>query len=135
MPMIPGPLAAITYGTIKVAGYAGFGYWLNRQLGTNVRVWKFGLAKTAIGLAGGLAYFFFVMVGFKDDQVSEPLAFAGAIPIRAVAWTIALNLFYKLRSQPFLLTIVVAVGVLWSYILDGAMALIYHLPGMAMPLC
>jgi hypothetical protein len=132
--MVPGPLAAITYGAIKVAGYAGFGYWLNGQLDSKVRIWKFGLAKTAIGLVGGLGYLFIVMSAF-GDRMSESLAFAGAIPVRAVAWTIALSLFYRLRDKPFLMLIVVSAGVLWSYILDGAMMLICHLPGMAMPLC
>jgi hypothetical protein len=133
--MIPGPLAAITYGTIKVAGYAGFGHWLNGQLDRKVRIWKFGLAKTAIGLAGGLAYFFVLMAAFDDRELSETWAFVGAVPVRAIAWTVALNLFYGLRDKPALMLVVVIAGVAWSYVLDGAMALLYHLPGMAMPFC
>jgi hypothetical protein len=31
--------------------------------------------------------------------------------------------------------VTVIAGVAWSYVLDGAMALLYHLPGMAMPFC
>jgi hypothetical protein len=135
MPMMPGPLAAATYATIKVAGYAGFAYTLNRMLGRNVHVWKFGFAKTGIGLVGGLPYFFAMMSVAEDRSLSDAQVYAGALPIRFAAWSVALALFYGYRDRKGLVILALVAGVLWSYLLDGAMALLYHVPGMAMAVC
>jgi hypothetical protein len=133
--MMPGPLAAATYATIKVAGYAGFAYALNRMLDRNVQVWRFGFAKTGIGLAGGLTYFF-AMMSFADERsISEAQMYVGALPIRLAAWSVALALFYGFRERKGLVIFALVAGVLWSYLLDGAMALVYHVPGMAMAVC
>jgi hypothetical protein len=133
--MVPGPLAAVTYATIKVAGYAGFASVLNRMLGRNVGVWKFGFAKTGIGLVGGLAYFFAVMAISDDKSWSDAQVYAGALPIRLMAWSVALGLFYGFRDRKGVVMLALVAGVFWSYLLDGVMALVYHVPGMAMAFC
>jgi hypothetical protein len=135
MPMMPGPLAAITYTAVKVVGYAGFAYWLNRRTGKDVPVWKFGAAKTAIGLAGGLLYFLLMMTVFGDAKLSDTQAYIGALPFRLLAWIAALALFYGFRDRAGFMKLALIAGVLWSYILDGVMAIFYHLPGMAMAVC
>lgn len=135
MPMMPGPLAVITYTAVKVAGYAGFAHWLNRQTGTNVPVWKFGAAKTAIGLAGGLLYFLIMMTVFADVELSDTQAYLGALPFRLLAWMATLAVFHAFRDRAGSMKLALIAGVLWSYILDAMMAIFYHLPGMAMGVC
>lgn len=135
MPMMPGPLAAVTYATIKVAGYAGFAYVLNGVLDRSVHIWKFGFAKTGIGLVGGLPYFVAMMSMASAKSFSEAQVYAGALPIRLAAWSVALGLFYGYRDRKGLVILALGAGVLWSYLLDGAMALLYHVPGMSMAIC
>jgi len=135
MPMVPGPLAALTYGAIKVAGYALFAKGLNRASARSVPALKFGLAKTAIGLVGGLAYVFAVVLALLPDA-AEWRVYLGALPVRVVAWVIALSLFYRWRERRTLLLGAVLIGVAWSYAIDGVMAMLYKiLPGMQMPFC
>jgi hypothetical protein len=133
--MIPGPLAAVTYATIKVVGYAGFACVLNRVLDRNVGIWKFGFAKTGIGLACGLAYFFAMMAIADSSSLSEAQMYAGVLPIRLAIWALVLALFYGYRERRGLVMAALFAGVLWSYVLDGAMAVFYHVPGMAMAIC
>jgi dipeptide/tripeptide permease len=133
--MVPGPLAAVTYASIKVVGYAGFAYALNRVLDRNIGVWKFGFAKTGIGLVGGLIYFFAMMAMADEKSFSEAQVYAGALPVRLLAWSVALALFYGFRDRKQLVILALVAGVLWSYLLDGVMALVYRVPGMAMPFC
>lgn len=135
MPMLPGPLAVITYAAVKVLGYAAFARGLNTVSGKSVPLFKFGISKTAIGLAAGLAYLFLVIpnVGIDTRTSSDVLLYA--IPVRLLAWSIALWIFYDLQSRPIILAAAVLAGTAWSYALDGIMALLYRLPGMIMPFC
>jgi hypothetical protein len=135
MPMIPGPLAAATYATIKLAGYAGFAHALNRVLDRNIRIWKFGFAKTGIGLACGLIYFFAMIPIAGSSSLSDAQVYAGALPIRFAVWGVVLALFYGYRKRRGLVIAALFAGVLWSCLLDGAMAVLYHVPGMAMAIC
>lgn len=135
MPMMPGPLAAATYLAIKVAGYAGFASRLNRMTGADTKVWRFGAAKTGIGLVGGLAYMFAILPALDNEAISDLAAYLGVFPIRLLAWTVALSLFYGLHRNPRLLLAAAAAGTVWSYVLDGAMAVLLPLPGMQMGFC
>jgi hypothetical protein len=135
MPMIPSVFAAAIYGTVKVAGYAAFGSQLNRVAGRTVSPLKFGLVKTAVGLAGGIAYLIFApnLLGIDESNWSIWL---GAVPIRLLAWSIVIAIFYGFRDRPGLMTLAVLAGVVWSYVLDGVMALFHRvLPSMNMPFC
>lgn len=136
MPMVPGPLAALTYGAVKVLGYAYFARQLNQRLGVTVSPYKFGFAKTAIGLAGGMAYVFLLLHTMAGEDVSDLKVFIGAAPVRMLAWSLALALFYRFRGQAGLFGVAVLVGTAWSYVLDGVMWALYKvLPGMVMPWC
>jgi hypothetical protein len=134
--MIPGPLAALTYAAVKVVGYAGFARGLNQSLDAHVSTFKFGWAKTAIGLVGGLAYLFLAVPALGVHESSQWVVFAAAAPVRALAWLIALSIFFEWKGRRVALAIAVLAGVIWSYILDGVMVGVYQIiPGMAMPFC
>lgn len=135
MPMLPSLLAAITYAAIKVIGYAGFAHELNKVAGKSVPLLKFGLCKTVIGLTVGLIYIFVVIPYTQIDQHSNLALWIGAVPIRVLAWALALSIFYGFRSRAMLVGSAVLVGTALSYLLDGIMALLFHLPGMEMPFC
>ena len=134
MPMMPSPVAALTYGAVKVAGYALFAKVLNRYARNPVSPLKFGLVKTAVGLVGGLAYLFLVF-SLREDT-SDAIAFIGALPVRLLVWAIVIKWFYGDGLERRTLVLAVLAGTAWSYVLDGLMALIYRvLPGMVMPFC
>jgi hypothetical protein len=136
MPMIPSAAAALTYGAVKVAGYSLFAKALNRWAQSPSRPVRFGLGKTALGLAGGLLYLLVIVPFTPLEHSSDATLFIGAIPIRLVAWSVALSLFYRGRLQPRTMLLAVLAGTAGSYVLDGVMALIYRvLPGMVMPFC
>jgi hypothetical protein len=134
--MVPSPIAAVAYGIVKVVGYAYFAKGLNAVTSEFVRPYKFGIAKTVIGLAGGVAYLFFLSHGSEPHAPSDPEVFLGAVPVRIAAWSIALGIFYGFRRKPKIIGLAVLVGTGWSYVLDGLMWVIYKLiPGIVMPLC
>ncbi len=136
MPMMPSPLAAVAYGAVKLIGYAYFAKTLNRTAGRAISPYKFGVAKTAIGLAGGVAYMLVLLPAFGLRDGSDLQAFLGAIPVRLVAWSITLAIFYGFKDRPLLIITAVAAGTAWSYVLDGVMWLLYKvMPGMVMPFC
>jgi hypothetical protein len=135
MPMMPGPLAALSYCAVKVVGYAFYGKSLNAKLGLAVPPYRFGFGKTAIGLVGGLIYVFLIAPRFGRDT-SDWILFLGAAPIRIAAWAIALAFFYKLHKKPLIFAMAIFAGLIWTYFLDGVMWAIYQIvPGMAMPIC
>jgi hypothetical protein len=133
--IVPSPIAAVTYGVVKVVGYAYFAKGLNAVTRESVRPYKFGIVKTAIGLAGGVAYLFFLSHA-SEPGPSDLVLFLGAIPVRITAWGIALGIFYGFRRNPKIISSAVLVGAAWSYALDGFMWIIYKLiPGMVSPWC
>jgi hypothetical protein len=134
MPMMPSPVAALTYGAVKIAGYALFAKVLNRYTQKPVSPLKFGLVKTAVGLIGGLGYLF-LMYSLREDT-SDAIAFIGALPVRLVVWAIVIKWFYGDGLERRTRVVATLAGTVWSYVLDGLMALIYRvLPGMVMPFC
>lgn len=134
MPMVPSPVAGLTYGAVKVAGYALFAKVLNRYAQKPVPPLKFGLVKTVVGLAGGLAYLFLVF-SLREDPPGV-IVFIGAFPVRLLAWAIVIHWFYRDGLERRTKVLATLVGTAWSYLLDGLMALIYEvLPGMVMPFC
>jgi hypothetical protein len=135
MPMLPSPLAAVTYAAIKVIGYAAFANGLNKVVGKSVSLLKFGISKTVIGLAAGVIYLFLVVPHTQIDQHSNSALLLGAVPIRMLAWVVAISIFYGFRARPMLVGCAILFGTALSYLLDGIMALLFHLPGMEMPFC
>ena len=136
MPMMPSPLAALAYGAVKIVGYAYFAKALNSAAHRSVSPYRFGVTKTALGLAGGLLYIFVLLPAFGLRDGSDLQIFLGAIPVRLAAWSVALAIFYSFKHKPVLIAAAVASGTAWSYALDGVMWAIYKVvPGMVMPFC
>lgn len=132
MPMMPGPVAGLTYGAIKIAGYAVFAKVLNRYAEKPVSPLKFGIVKTALGLVGGVAYFFL----FVREDRSELSLLVGVLAVRLFIWATALELFYRANLQRRTKVLAVLAGTAWSFLPDGVMFLLYRvLPGMDMPFC
>ncbi|HKS54088.1 MAG TPA: hypothetical protein VJS12_02315 [Steroidobacteraceae bacterium] len=130
MPMMPSPVAGLTYAAIKVVGYALFAKGLNRYAQKPASPVKFGLAKTALGLVGGVAYFFLFM---RDDAWG---VYLGTVPVRLLIWAIAIQLFYREDLQRRTKVVAILAGIAWSYVLDGVMVILYRVvPGMEMPFC
>jgi hypothetical protein len=135
MPMMPGPIAAVSYAAVKIIGYAFFAKRLNATLKQSVSPYGFGWGKTGIGLVGGLIYLF-VIVPRLGGESSDWVLFLGAAPIRITAWGIALSVFYRLHQKPRIFMLTILAGLLWTYFLDGIMWAVYQfVPGMTMPLC
>jgi hypothetical protein len=136
MPMIPSPTAALIYAAVKIGGYAVFARGLNKVAARAVSPIKFTAVKAGLGLVGGIAYVFAVAPAIGLSERSDTELFLGAVPLRMGVWLLVLSIFYRFRANPKLIGAAVFVGVAWSYILDGAMWLIYRvLPGMVMPFC
>lgn len=135
MPMIPSPTAALTYGAVKVAGYALFAKLLNRYAQKPVSPLKFGLVKTAVGLVGGLAYLFVVYSVRADTP--DAIVFIGALPVRLIVWAIVIRWFYGDGLHRRTMILATLAGTAWSYLLDGLMAIIYRAfpDAMVMPFC
>jgi len=133
--MMPGPLAVGVYTAVKLAGYAAFAAGLNRVAQRNVRIFRFGLAKTLLGLAGGVLYLVIVETADLNLDTDWQL-WVGAIPVRLLVWTSVIAWFYGFRERAALFIAAVFAGVAWSYALDGLMSFFYQwLPGMDMPIC
>lgn len=136
MPMMPSPLAAAVYAAVKLGGYAVFAHGLNKVSGQAVSPLKFAVAKTALGLVGGVAYVFALAPAMGISEGSDATLFLAAAPVRLLVWGGVLSIFYGFRSNPRLFAVATVLGVGWSYALDGVMWLIYRiLPGMVMPFC
>jgi hypothetical protein len=135
MPMMPSPAAGLTYAAVKIAGYALFAKVLNRYAEQPAPPLKFGLVKTALGLAGGIAYFFLSMY-LAGEDTSDVLMYIGTLPVRLLVWATVIQMFYRDGLQRRTMVLATLAGTAWSYVLDGLMLLLFGiLPGMEMPFC
>jgi hypothetical protein len=122
----------VYFAGVKFAGYAAAGRWINRRLDSpKPRPVVFGLARTALGLAVGVA---FAMSALKLGlDKSMPLFYIALAPIRFGEWLVILALFYARSgvSASRWLTFPLA-GTAWSFILDlPAIYAVFALPGGA----
>jgi len=135
MPMLPSAAAAAVYGAIKVAGYGVYAAGLAKYGRSRVHPLVFGVAKTLLGLAAGIA-FFSILAAYLPPQTSDLLAWLVAIPIRLAVWLLALHLFFRFGQGWRVWLVAAVLGTVLSYALDGVMWLLYRvLPGMQMPWC
>jgi len=135
MPMMPSPAAGLTYAAVKIAGYALFAKVLNRYAEQPAPPLKFGLVKTVLGLAGGIAYFFLSMY-LAGEDTSDVLMYIGTLPVRLLVWATVIEMFYRDGLQRRTMVLATLAGTAWSYVLDGLMLLLFGiLPGMEMPFC
>ena len=133
--MMPSPAAGLTYAAVKIAGYALFAKVLNRYAEQPAPPLKFGLVKTVLGLAGGIAYFFLSMY-LAGEDTSDVLMYIGTLPVRLLVWATVIEMFYRDGLQRRTMVLATLAGTAWSYVLDGLMLLLFGiLPGMEMPFC
>jgi len=122
-------IRVLTVAVLLTSGAAG------TPAQTPVRPVRFGLVKTAAGLAAGVLYVFLFMY-FARDDIPDWVMFTGALPVRLFVWTIVIDKLYGDGLSRRTMMLAVLAGTAWSYVLDGVMALIYLiLPGMVMPFC
>jgi hypothetical protein len=98
MPFGPSSLGAIIFVVIAFAGYGYAGVRLNgvyRNIGT-VAPWKFGAARTALGLVVGLA--FAASMAYWGITHSMLLWYLLLVPIRFLEWLGTIWLFYERKA-------------------------------------
>ena len=98
MPFSPWIIGAITFTGIKFAGYGYAGVCLNgvyRNIGA-VAPWKFGAARTALGLVVGMA--FAAAMAYWGITHSMWLWYLLLVPIRFLEWLGTIWLFYERKS-------------------------------------
>ena len=98
MPFGPSIIGAITFTGITCAGYGYAGVRLNgvyRNIGA-VAPWKFGAARTALGLVVGMA--FAASMAYWGITHSMWLWYLLLVPIRFLEWLGTIWLFYERKS-------------------------------------
>ena len=98
MPFGPSIIGAITFSGITFAGYGYAGVRLNdlyRNIGS-VALWKFGAARTALGLVVGMA--FAASMAYWGITHSMLLWYLLLVPIRFLEWFGTIWLFYERKA-------------------------------------
>ena len=98
MPFGPSIIGAITFSGITFVGYGYAGVRLNdlyRNIGT-VALWKFGAARTALGLVVGMA--FAASMAYWGITHSMLLWYLLLVPIRFLEWFGTIWLFYERKA-------------------------------------
>jgi len=124
MPMGPGPIAFVAFVGVKFAGYTAAAKLLQRTYAApQVNVLKVGSARTALGIAAGLAYGAVWMFGARNVAGAGPSMvwyFLGLVPIRMGEWSLILWLFFDKKDPDWTrVSIFAGLGSLWSYVLDA----------------
>ena len=133
MPFGPEPLGLVYFTGVKLAGYSAFGAYLKKKTGaTRPAALTFGAARTALGLAAGVA--FASALGAAGMARTELLFFLLLIPVRFAEWLVTIWFFFARGNLLPRLRLgrQAAAGVAWSYLLDiPAIMSVLVLPGGA----
>jgi len=124
MPMGPGPIAFAAFVGVKFVGYTAAAKLLQRNYeAPQVSFVKVGSARTALGIAAGLAYGAVWMFATRNVVGAGPSMlwyFLGLAPIRMGEWSLILWLFFDRKDPDWTrLLIFAGLGSLWSYALDA----------------
>ncbi len=127
MPIGPEPLGFVYYVAVKLAGYSFAGHLLRKKLGHSLHYIVFGIARTLLGVAAGIAYTF----ALKNTEVTSPTFIFCLFPVRFAEWFFLIWLFYRRRGITMKQLILYSfLGTILSYILDvPAIASVFILPG------
>lgn len=133
MPFGPEPLGLAYFADVKLAGYSiAGGYLRNRLSVTRPRALTFGVARTLLGIAAGVA--FVAGAAMCDVFRSEIWFYVLLFPVRLLEWLVAVWFFFG-RSAPLPGTTYAksaVLGSVWSYVLDiPAVIALFTLPGGA----
>ncbi|MBI3723329.1 hypothetical protein HY251_05160 [bacterium] len=110
--------AFFAFVVVKLLGYALAGSMLNKAFEQQASPWKIGFARTAIGIAGALAFtaLWSLIVGFEDFQPWHRVAWLLGLSVtRIIEWKITFSLFYTTPRRSFATAVM---GTVWSQILD-----------------
>ena len=124
MPMGPAPLGFAAFVAIKFAGYTAAAKLLQRTYeAPHLSVFKVGSARTALGVAAGVAYGAAWWFATRDNTGAGPSMFwyfLGLAPVRMGEWSLILWAFFDRRDPDWTrLSIFAGLGSLWSYALDA----------------
>jgi hypothetical protein len=130
MPMGAAPLGFVYFAGVKLAGYTLAGEGLRRVYrAEKPKALLFGVARTALGVAAGVAFASIALRGGVDR--SEAFYYVLLAPVRLAEWIFILWLFFDRRPASVgRLLGLAALGSLWSYVLDApAIFAAFALPG------
>jgi hypothetical protein len=119
-------LGYATFCAIKLVGYSAAGWVLSRAYKRPDRnPIIVGVVRTLIGMAAGAAYAwlaFSIGASYRGTALPDYAGWvymAGLLPIRIAEWWLLIWLFYDRRfEQPAKGWKMVALGTVWSYVLD-----------------
>ena len=133
MPFGPEPLGVVYFTGVKLAGYSMAGAYLRKRLAAQrPPAIVFGLARTMIGLAVGIAFASsLAALNIRNTEVSF---YAVLLPVRMAERLLVIWLFFG-RPAPLPGRVILKyslIGSVWSYLLDiPAIMAIFVLPGGA----
>jgi len=136
MPMGPAPLGFAYFVGVKFVGYTAAAAAIRKFYPQfKGRIVEVGLARTAIGIGAGAAYwalwFALAKYAFHENNPSEWFYFIGLLPVRIAEWTWLVHLFFdRGLADPQKAFRVAAGGTVWSYCLDAVgVAAAFVIPG------
>jgi hypothetical protein len=120
MPGGPAPLGFAYFAGVKFLGYSGAAWALARSYkAKETNIWKVGAARTALGLAAGVAYGG-LFLWLAKDRAIDLAYFGGLVPIRLGEWSLIIWYFFQRgRPNPGLLLRNSGYGIVWSFFLDA----------------
>ena len=124
MPMGPAPLGFTAFVAVKFAGYTAAAKLLQRAYkAPHVGTLKVGSARTALGVAAGLAYGAVWWSATRNVNGAGPSMFwyfLGLVPVRIGEWSLILWMFFDRNSPDRKRRLTFAgLGSIWSYALDA----------------
>ncbi|MBV1775666.1 hypothetical protein KSF73_08035 [Burkholderiaceae bacterium DAT-1] len=135
MPMVPGPLAAITLTAVKVGGYYLFADWINKRVEKRFSPLRFALIKTVIGFLLGTSLLV-ASIYLDSPEVSGYVLYAEMVVARMLVWLVLLAGCFGLHKRRQLWLSVTVLGTALTCVLDGLTFLLYEfMPGMQMGMC
>ena len=108
------------FAAIKFAGYSLAAKWLNRRFNSNKNIFIVGAARLLIGMVFGVGVWG-VALGLAQVGAGGVMPFAYVLllfPVRMLEWHLLLKWFYKHAYSAGPDYKLLALGALWSYVLD-----------------
>ena len=121
-------LSTLIYLVMKLLGYTGYSWYLNKIFKCEKSAWKVGFTRTIIGILLGttLHYLFWKMdsfglvLGFSRSDIKDNLVYLMIIILlRIFEWRFLIYIFYEsMINNKYQLIFGIVGGVLVSFILD-----------------
>ena len=129
MPGGPSLLGLGYFVGVKLVGYTAAGYWLRARCPLRAPPLAFGAARTALGLAVGIAVT--SLLGLAGWDRATPLFFLALVPVRFWEWRLTLHWFTARDGlTPIQRSTYALGGIAWSFALDlPAILAVFTIPG------